>query len=77
MRGRFALHPTWWNSTCDNLKYIQFRALRKFSESNSQLDIFEKINATSLRTIVDKWFNNTSYFNRNLLLASSNDASAF
>ena len=22
MGGRFALQPTWWNSTCDNLKYI-------------------------------------------------------
>jgi len=30
MGGRFALQPTWLNSTCDNLKYIKFRALWKF-----------------------------------------------
>jgi len=37
--GRFALQPIWSNSTCDNPKYIKFRALRKFRESNCQLDL--------------------------------------
>ena len=28
--GRFSSQPAWWNSTCDNLKYIKFRALNYF-----------------------------------------------
>ena len=39
MVGHFALQHTCRNSTCDNLKYIKFRALRKFRESNCQLDL--------------------------------------
>jgi len=76
--GRFSSQPAWWNSTCDSLKYIKFRALEKFRESNLMLDI---------RVFKDErnvFNNNCRYMvsqhqcsNRSMLLASSNDPISF
>ncbi|XP_060562301.1 uncharacterized protein LOC132721934 [Ruditapes philippinarum] len=78
MSGRFSSQPPWWNSTCDNLKYIKYRALRKFRESNSLLDLrIFKDKRNEFKNYCRIMLLQYQFSNRNMLLASSNDPSSF
>ena len=76
--GRFSSQPAWWNSTCNNLKYIKFRALRKFRESNLMLDLRAfKDERNVFKNYCRDMVSQHQFSNRSMLLASSNDPSSF